>query len=169
MIVVGFSRPKAWWKLGSAIIRLVDGTPYSHVYISWQSEGMQRELVYQASGHGGVNFCSSKRFLADNVTLQAFMINEFPDEKRIVMQRCIDSAGDDYGYLQLIGIGLVRILNVLKFRTRNPFPHGQVCSECVSRILHDAFKLNFAVPFDLISPHDVSKALENNSRFMRIL
>jgi hypothetical protein len=155
MMIFGFSKP-AKWKIGAEIIKLIEHTEFSHCYVMWKSEGLRRFLVYQASGHGGVDFMSIERFLEHNIIMKEYHYDINPTEKTALMQFCIDNAGDDYGYLQLVGIAYHRLMDFIFEDTPNPFPHGQVCSEVVARILTDVLHVpiehldpNVAGPYDV--------------------
>ena len=56
-ITIGFSRPKnKVFPIGSWLIRLYMRSAYSHTYVRFYSESINRTLVYEAVGHGGIRF-----------------------------------------------------------------------------------------------------------------
>lgn len=136
MVVFGFSRRKTWNPL-SWLIMLFDGTGYSHSYVRIWSESMHRWLIYQASMKGGLHFCSLERFLKDNIIVDEFSVRETDQERLRLVIKCVDYAADDYSVLQLVGIGLVKVMKWFKFEVKNPWPFGWICTEIVYEFLDD--------------------------------
>ena len=71
--------------------------------------------------------------------------------------------GNNYGYLQLIGIALVKIFKLKK----NPFSKDQVCSELVLQwLLHSPYSSKFKhLDLNLTSPEDLYKIISKDSDF----
>lgn len=160
MIVFGFSKPKSKFKIGAKIIQFAENSSYSHVYIMWKSESINRILIYQASGHGGVNFMNIDNFFKNNIVIKEYYCHETEIEKTLLMQYCIDHAGEDYGYLQLIGIAYYRLMAFFKKKVSNPFPHGQVCSEVAVSILRNIFNvISTDLDQEISGPKDVDNLL----------
>lgn len=135
-IIVGFSSPRKFHVL-SWIIKNVEHTDFSHVYIKIFSRSLDRYLVYQASGLA-VNFCGQDTFYAHNRDIAEFAIPVTPEQKVEVLKKCVDLAGKPYGMKSLIGIGLVRLAGLVGWKIRNPFADGSktyVCSECAATLL----------------------------------
>lgn len=136
-ITIGFSTTKTWRPI-AAIIRKVENRPYSHVYLKFRSESLDRDLIYHAS-QDDINFMNMQMFLEKNVVIKEFVIPVTPEEKRAIMQYSIDRLGIPYGMIQLIGMGLVRITKMwFGIKIRNPWRDGektQVCLELVGRAL----------------------------------
>lgn len=138
-VVVGFSRPRAFFKPFSWAIRLVERTPYSHVYIRSRAERLGVDLIYQASGLQ-VNFMGLEHFKE-----QAHIVAEFeaslPEEKHDEFMRwAIINSGANYSTKQVLGILLIKLFNL----KRNPFSNGRiawVCSELVGFILSSFFNI----------------------------
>lgn len=129
---IGFSRPRSKWKIGSALIRLFEGSDFSHTLLRWESETLERELVYQAS-HGMVHFLSGHRFDIEAHTVREYEVDLTDSEFTVVLQKCVDLAGVKYGYLTLLGMAIERITGC-----RNPFRDADrtyVCSELVGEVL----------------------------------
>lgn len=136
-IVVGFSTTRKWHIL-SWLIRKVEKTPYSHVYMRFRSESLDREFIYQAS-HDDLNFMNMQTFMEKNVIIKEFPINVTAEEKRDIMRYCVDKVGIPYGSLQLVGAGLVRAARLwFNRQINNPWRDGektQFCMELVGRCL----------------------------------
>lgn len=136
-VKIGFSRPKKS-KAFASLIMWAYGTPFSHVYVRFRSESYDRDLIYQASSVM-VNFMGLEVFEEDNLIVQEFEI-EIPDEKRIpLMQFMIDNAGRPYSLKQVLGLGFVRLCEMVGIKTSNPV-HSQdyVCSILADHII-DSF------------------------------
>lgn len=136
---VGFSKPKKWFKPFSWAIRLVEGTPYSHVYFRIYSEGLDVDLIYQASG-SQVNFVGLQHFEDHAMCLAEFEVPDIdPADYRVFMREAIKTAGADYSIKQPLGIFLIKVFNL----TKNPFHNGKaawVCSELVGYGLSNILK-----------------------------
>jgi hypothetical protein len=136
-IEIGFTKPKKKFPIISWLIRLVQSTPFSHVYLSWYSQYLDRKIIYQASGTQ-VHFVSEKIFNKTQENVAVFKLKIEDDEYKKLVQFAIDEAGAAYGIKQLIGIGYVEIARYLGFNKKNPFADGKnsyVCSELVVRAL----------------------------------
>lgn len=162
MIIFGFSKPVSKLKLGSWIIRLVQGTDYSHTYVKWLSRKTNLWMIYQATGKGGVNFISEDRFSKHSKIVKEFAVDETEIERANVKQFFQENSGDDYGYLQLLGIGWAMFVKWCGGRVDNPFPHGMVCSELVANILATEFKLDIDLTdLDVINVKTVHDKLQD--------
>lgn len=129
---IAFSRPKSKWSIGSWIIRLFEGAPFSHALLRWNSQSLDRDLIYQAS-HGSVHFVSGQRFDADTETVVEYELDFADEEFTAAVQKCVDFAGAKYGYFTLWGIALERFTGI-----KNPFRDQDktfICSELVGDIL----------------------------------
>lgn len=162
-IIIGFSRPKSKLAIIAHMIRLFEGkTPYSHVYLKWYSESLNRYLIYEARGNG-VNFTNIKSFEEHNVIVYESSLIVNKEEKQDIMQFCIDNARTNYGYSQVLGIGLVKLLKKVGITIKNPFTSGNVCSEIAAKILT---MLNIEVKEDLnlIGPRYIFEVLNGPSQ-----
>ena len=155
-IVIGFSRPKGWFKPFSWAIRLVEKTPYSHVYIRAHSDALDVDLIYQASG-AQVNFMGIQHFHDHAKTLYEFEF-EISDEKyKQFMQWAIINSGADYSIKQPLGILLIKLFNL----KRNPFDNGRcawVCSELVGYFLVSCMGVYISdINLEIVGPIDIFK------------
>lgn len=158
-IVIGFSRPKSKLAIIAHIIRLCEGrTPYSHVYLKWHSESLNRDLIYEAKG-SGINFTSPIHFNEHVVVVKEFLIEVSEETKLKIMQYAIDNAREKYGVLQILGIGMVRLLRKLGINVKNPFTAGMVCSELAGVVLNNFVGVKVE-ELDLAGPADIYKILE---------
>src|SRR5690606_3912717 len=114
-IIIGFSTPRKWRPLSWAL-KLVEKSEYSHVYIKFVSEKLDREFIYQASDDN-LNFMNMQMFLEKNKVVEQYVIPVSPEEKRAIMQYCIDTVGIPYGRMQLVGMGIMRLARLWFNRT----------------------------------------------------
>ncbi len=139
-IIIGFSKPRGKFKPFSWAIRLVEGTPYSHVYIRTHSDKLDVDLIYQASG-AQVNFMGLQHFNNHAIRLFEFE-HEIPDQTYDAFMRwAIINSGADYSIKQPLGILLIKMFNL----KRNPFANGSfawVCSELAGFVLSSFLEVN---------------------------
>lgn len=164
-ITIGFSRPKET-KLISSLIMTVERTKYSHVYIRWHSTGIDRTLIYQASGLA-VNFMGLDHFLDHNTIVDEFDIEVSEESRRQIIQFAVDTVGLGYGTKQILGIGILRIGSAFGARWKNPFRDGRqtyVCSELVAHIMKSFMSEDIDINLDDISPKDIYEILLGRSK-----
>jgi hypothetical protein len=138
---IGFSKPKSFFPIFSWAIRLFEKTPYSHVFIRWQtSQGVM--ICYQASG-AQINFMGPYAFNKHMTIVDEFEFNNIPDDSwDNLMRFCLNEVGKDYALLGVLFIPFVRLFKLKS----NPFCRGenqQYCAELVTRALaHVGMKLD---------------------------
>ncbi len=161
-LTVGFSKPKNnKFPIFSWAIRLVDRTPYSHVYISWKSDSLERTLIYEASG-SMVHFLSGERFNKKAKVLYEYEFEISNELRKKLLQKAVDYAGASYGIKQIFGIVLVKIFRALGRDIKNPFSDGKatwVCSELVSDLLKE-IGMDIGIHQDNVTPKDIQQYLE---------
>jgi len=156
-LTLGFSRPKHSWLPLSFIIRKVQNTTYSHVYVVMDSQYLERKIVFQASGFV-VNFSSYKRLQEHNEIIKEYKIPITKNTQKQVLQFAFDKAGAPYGMRQILGMGWALLLERLTGKRRNPLDddgRSYVCSEIVAEILKDYVGLAVNIDTDVITPKDV--------------
>lgn len=143
-LIIGFSKPKSNWAIGSFLIRLFEKCDFSHAFIRWHSESLDRDLIYQAS-HGMVHFISGSKFDDSVTTVTQYTFDLTPIQSKNIVQKCIDLAGTKYGTLQLFGMAFERITGI-----RNPFRDGSrtyVCSELVGEVLKQIHSIDLDLEY----------------------
>lgn len=152
-IIVGFSRPKKWKPFAWLIMKAY-GIDYDHVYVKFRSEKFDRNIIYQASSTM-VNFMSDEIFEEENLIVDEFEV-EITDENLVGMiQFAMDNAGRPYGVKEALGLGIVRIAELLGKTIKNPFKDGgstYVCSALGAYILKHYTALNIPVDPEDVSP-----------------
>lgn len=145
-VTIGFSRPKKF-AIISKLIRIYQGnTEFSHAFLSFDAESLERTLVYEAS-HFYVHFIERKNFENKNLITDEFTIEVTPEEKKALLQFCIDNCQKSYGIKTLFGI----LFNIPEWKDGN---EEFICSELVAK----AFKISND---DYITPkqlYDIVKA-----------
>ena len=142
-IVVGFSRPKAWFEPFSWLIRIAEGNPikwcpYSHAYIRYYNSYADRWEIFQASGMK-VNLIGSTMFDAAENIYAEFEVPITAATKQLVVQGAVDKVGSPYGVGQIFGFGWVMFMRLFGKSVKNPFYSASsfVCSELTADILNE--------------------------------
>lgn len=134
-VSIGFSRPKTWKPLAK-LIMLIEGTEYSHVFITWHCSEINRRKVFEAVGAGirilsNVNFKSQ----AEVVALYDFNVDDL--SLITIEQKAHDLTGRSYDFKAIIGLALMRLSNLWyritdsPTRIGNPFKDGDFSQLCV--------------------------------------
>jgi hypothetical protein len=152
-ITIGFSRSTKKFAIGSILIRWYMGTPYSHVYLRFESPAMERSLIYEAVG-SGVRFVGFEKWKQHAKEVDSFEIWIEDENYKKLMQFCIDQAGDEYGFMQNLGIVWANIVKSKK----NPLTSGENCSEAMGEVMElEGFDVN--KDFNLLTPKDIHQIL----------
>lgn len=155
-ITIGFSCPKnRVLPIGSWLIRLYEKTPYSHVYVRFYSESINRTLIYEAVG-GGVRFVSLAKWEDHAQEVASYTLEVKKCNAVSLLQYCVDHAGVEYGFMQNIGIVIADIFNL----KRNPFRKGKNCSEAIGELLRTE---GYRLPKEpnLLTPKDIEQILKS--------
>jgi hypothetical protein len=142
----------------SYAIRAVEGTPYSHVGIQWTSPTLGVELNYEAVGTG-VRFLGAIQFEEHHVIVKRHTLYMTEKQHQELMRYCILTAGKEYGSLQILGMGLARLLGL----GSNPTSDGTrtlVCSELIGYILIDILELPVPLKLEVDGPRALDEWLE---------
>lgn len=163
-LYIGFSKAKSNWAVLSKLIRWAQGTPFSHVYVRFDSESLHRTFIYQASG-SKVNFENIALFNSHSIVVKEFELDVSEETYTRVLQFAIDNVGKPYSVKQLIGMAWGCLKQKLGFSVENPFKDRTdafVCSEIGADVLEIAGK---QVPEDKdsLGPKEVYKLLEEQS------
>jgi hypothetical protein len=152
-ITIGFSKSKKKFAIGSLLIRLYMKTEYSHTYLGFYSSSLDRALKYEAVG-GGVRFIGSKEWETHALEICSYKIDLTDEQYSEILQYCVDHAGQDYGFMQNIGVILANIFNLRK----NIWASGLNCSELIGRML-EIKGYSFNKDLNLLTPKDIENAL----------
>jgi hypothetical protein len=140
-MIIATSRPKKW-KVGAELIKVYQGTEFSHVLI------IKGDLVYQAS-HGLVHCAHIDNFTSDNDIVDFYEI----DDSLVDMEFVYKQLGKSYSTTQII---LVPFLKLVKAKYKGNKDSKFICSEFVGKAL--------MLPWvdDITTPKDISVYLKNN-------
>lgn len=135
-ITIGFSRPQAWFVPFSWLIRLVQRTPYSHVYIQFHSSTLDRDIIYQASGKY-VNCIGVSRFNTIETITDTFVLDVDQDSYKSMIQYCIDALGAPYDVEGIIGLAPVLFMRLFGKKINNPLDDSsdEFCSKMIDTLL----------------------------------
>jgi hypothetical protein len=137
-IVVGFSRPiNMNFPIFSWLIRLIYQTQYSHVYIKFHSDKLQRCFIYETVGKG-TRFINESNWVKHSSVVEEFTLSISDEQKTQMIQACVDNLGNDYGVMQAIGLGIKQLYKELFNKTiQNPFSdeETEICSQAAGNIL----------------------------------
>lgn len=159
-IIIGFSKGKGFVPISWAI-KCFEGTPYSHAYVKIEARSYDRTLVYEATGKG-IYFKSLEDFNKRSEVIAEYEIEINLEQKKNLMQFCIDNSGKHYGKLQIVSILIKKSLEKLGIKIQNLFPNATnefICSELAAKCL-EVINLKVADDLDLISPKDLHEYLE---------
>ena len=177
-VSIGFSRPKTWKPL-AWLIMLVEGTEYSHVFVTWHCSNINRRKIFEAVG-SGIRILSNVNFKkhAEVVELYSFQVTD--DQLLDIEQSAHDMTGRPYGYKALVGLGIMRTFNFInrlfgiKGHQHNPFKDGdysQICVEAAGMVLSKFIELpNNIEDYGLLKINSISQIGEkaNQEKLDRI-
>lgn len=165
-LVIGFSRPKSGLKPFAHAIMMYQGTDYSHVYLRFRSDSLERDLIYQASSTM-INFMGAILFESEEVVVAEYELEIPEDKKKALMQYLVDNAGKPYAVTQLLGMLLDRSFNI-QIKCLSNGDSEMVCSELVARILSGLNVSESFSNFDYVLPVDVRHLCDANPQFTRL-
>lgn len=156
-LIVGFSKPRSKIAILSKLIRLVQGTEFSHVYVAWDSEWLDTRIIYEASG-SMVHFIDQDRFNQKVIVVHEVSIPISKECKKKVVRFAMHKASSPYSVKQLGKIFLYKVLTSLKLPCswlKKDDRVSYVCSELVSQILIECLGEKMDQDLDVITPADV--------------
>jgi len=152
-ITIGFSRPKG--KICPCLswgIRLFQGwTPYSHVYVKFHSNSLDRDVIYQASGLQ-VNYIGSKLFYKHVHVVDEFSLEISDEDYRKMMQYTVDNAGKPYSLKSIFAI-------LFKIESWCDGDDSFVCSELIGEILRKYTDVSIDKSSEALTPKDIHRYL----------
>lgn len=156
-ITIGFSKSTKKFAIGSVLIRWYMQTPYSHVYMKFDSPSLNRTLIYEAVG-AGVRFIGSHRWKEHAEEVASFELEISDENYKKLMQFCVDNAGIEYGFYQNLGILLANMCA----SNKNTLTDGINCSEAIGEILElEGYKID--KDLNLLTPKDIFLILDDKS------
>jgi hypothetical protein len=150
MIGIGFSRPKSKLAFVSHLIRWIENTEFSHVY-------MQVGNVIIHANHLGVNIIHDQLFFEKNESLIYEPLEMSRDQFEVFLRIVVPYLGKKYGFFQIFGVLISMLLKLPK----NPINKGYLCSEFIALILQKMYNIELSKDINLITPKDVLYLLRN--------
>jgi hypothetical protein len=157
-IIVGFSKSKLKFPIGSWAIRAYQGTPFSHTYIRVESKRPDRSDHILHASEGIIQHMSGTQFDKKHQVVYEYEI-DIPEEKFMELKNAMhELSGANYSVMQNLGIVLVDFMAIFGKHIKNPWQKGWNCSEFVM----DMLKLVFPGKYDHIDSNTVTpKQLRN--------
>jgi hypothetical protein len=159
MFYVGFSSPKKK-KIGAELIKWWTGSPYSHVYIRFESSAPDVPSTMYHAAHGMVHFLTKERFEKQNTIVVEYPFDVTSEQRKHVLIKCMNISGERYGYTELIKIFILDLAKKIswdKLEFHNS--KGYICSELVAEILEDLYQIKWDKPKYTLYPKDIEKAI----------
>ena len=131
-VVTVYSRPRKLFAPISWLIRLIEGTRFSHVAVVLHFNDVNKIAVFEASGTS-VKFMNYNDWMDKNEIINGYLHEVNESTFKQLAGFCFDTVGKKYGIKQLLGMMYARL-----FRVKNPWADGKasyVCSELVGHIL----------------------------------
>jgi hypothetical protein len=160
VIEVGFSRPKSKTAIFGKIIQLVQGTPFSHVYIKIYWKTPDENLIYQASGNK-VNFETESHFKTHAEIINEFRFEIEDDNYTSLTKFICENLSKPYSMLGVIGLGIKILAYKLGCNIKNPLKDGAMsffCSEIGDLALQRA-SIDLKLDPEEAGPKEVYEAL----------
>lgn len=130
-IIIGFSRAKSLWAIGSTIIQVSEKRNFSHAFIKYEDPITGLIMISQAS-HGMVHDCYIEEFLKANIIVEEYEI-DCTDQQWLdfyIFNR--KHQGVKYSKTQLIALAAVKLFHIKLW-----FNNGDaefICSEWAGRV-----------------------------------
>ena len=148
-IRIGFSAPKDF-KIGSALIKKFEGTPYSHIFIVMESSNgspLPFDKVFEAS-YGDVHCLTYDNFKAQNVIYLEHEIEVTNEVYYKAANWLWDQLQKPYAFNQLIKIGFN-----ISFGKKGA--DSYICTELAGRMLRDHVGVEIHKSLDYIGLKDM--------------
>lgn len=156
-LIIGFSKSKSPWKIGSQVIRIGEKRDFSHAYIRYECILSKEQIVAQAS-HGYVNEMNYDIFQEHNIVCQEYELKCNDDQFIEVITFIRKNLGIDYSKLQIFFLAIKKLLHFeIKVYNRDK---EFICSEFAARICQIA---GITVPtyLDYFTPSDLNTLIKD--------
>lgn len=147
-------------------IRASQGTDFSHSFVEWEDERYKTTLLYEAKG------LDTHIINRDHLDAHARIICEFEVETtdlhfEDIMNYIYQQIGRPYGWKEILGYAIKRVLQFVGIKIRNPFPtDALICSEAMGNILVIFFSIKADVHTGDMDLNWLYGKLKNDSRFI---
>jgi hypothetical protein len=152
-IIVGFSRPNKF-TLHGKLIEEIDNAPFDHAYMRCPLDKINRDLIFQSIAVG-VQIVSPQQFAKLSTPVEEYSLDCTIDQFVDLMRFCIDTSGQSYGFLSVIGMGISELLSKIGIKISNPFEKidkNLFCSALIAKALLQIDPKDFNIDPDNVSP-----------------
>lgn len=131
-----FSTPKKF-ALASAWLKspLGMGTPYSHTCLLIKSNAYDRDIIYEANGHG-IRAEKFENWKKRNKIVHKYSIDITKERKLNIIKYCIDHLGIEYGFFTLAYLFLKDKFNIVIKKGKDG-TNKLICSEFAYLMIKD--------------------------------
>ena len=128
-LYIGFSYTD---KIGSYALRKYMKTQFSHVFFELEHKHLfGQNTIFHASMSSGVSYWSDSNFNKVNTKTHLYEIELSEVKYKALRAKLHNRAGEQYGFMQNLGIVMVDIAKNLGISMSNPFRKDANCSELV--------------------------------------
>lgn len=127
-VKIVFTKSRKKFPIASWLIRLWTWKEYSHVALEVNLSWLDGPMYFQASD-GKVNYEYKTHFDRKHEIVQKYTISIPEDLYGKLSKKRLELAGEEYGFLQNLGILYVDIMAMFKKSVKNPWKKGENCSE----------------------------------------
>lgn len=152
-----FTKSKKKCAIGSWLIRMWTGQPYSHVVRHTTVMG-DIPLYYQAS-EGKVNYECAEVFNSKHLVVKEYILDVPPHCVAGISRSCLENVGKVYAMKQNIGVGIGDIIRFFGGTFRNPWKSGQNCSELIYTIVLKTIIPELDLDADAVKPHHIEEII----------
>lgn len=159
-IIIGFSRSKSVFKIGSLAIQLAEKRKFSHAYFRYECPFTNLDIVSQAS-HGYVNEIEYSIFKEDNVVVEEYELQISNVEFQVLLLYLRSSLGKKYSKLTIFVISILKLLSIKK-QIYIDGDQKDICSEYIARgakII--SYITNLPTVLDTYTPSDLNTCIKS--------
>lgn len=156
-ITIGFSRSSDFLPIFSWLIMLSIQTPYSHVYLKYKDEELNKYVYYQAS-YDLVNSMDSTTFLSQEKVIKEFNFQISDKSFKSIQEFMLSNAGKPYSVLEICGLALMISLSFFDINIQNPFKEagkGWICDQLIAALLNECENIILPCNINNLTPKDV--------------
>lgn len=166
-VKIGFCKPKNHiFPIFAWLIMWLDKSEFSHTYFEFIKD--RKVVVFEAGGLFA-GYRKYEKFHSHYETIEAYEANFDPQ----IVEVFNTLEGARYGVVQVIGMGLARVLKIItrgKVNAPNPFRDGKktiVCSEVVSYVLRA--KRIYIKRADNLWPKNARDIIVRSKKFRKVV
>ena len=156
-LIIGFSRAKSPWKIGSTVIRLSEKRNFSHTYVRYVDPTTTIDIVTQAS-QSFVNEVNYDIFQESNIVCEEYQLDCTEEQFINILTFIKTNLGVKYSTLQILFLGIKKILKfeVKEYNKDKEF----ICSEFAARICQIA-GVRAPTYLDYFTPSDLNTLIKD--------